>query len=278
MVARRLKAQGRRLAVIGLAGETDPGVYELADSHAELNLGQIGAMGRFLVRSGAESLCLIGGISRESVIGYYDPDQEAIRIMESLDNFQTDSILRAVAGYLESLGPRVVSVASLVPELLVKPGRLGGPDPGPELIKELKLAFFLAKELGRLDCGQTAVVSDRIAVALEGADGTDATIRRGAALCQKPVAVAKAVKPNQDRRLDLPVIGPETVSVLIEVKAAGLALDASGLIMLEPEKCLEMAGGAGLSVLAFGAEAEEWLAEARKASELKARDGGPADA
>jgi DUF1009 family protein len=270
LAARRLKDQGRTLVVLGLTGETDPGVYKLADHHLETNLGQIGAMGRFLVEHDVGELCIVGGVSRQSVVDSYVPDEAAVMIMESLENFQTDTILRAMAAYLESLGPHIVSVAALVPELLVKPGRLGAKEPDPELLRELKLAFYLARELGRLDCGQTVVVSDRIAVALEGADGTDATIRRGAALCRKSVAVAKAVKPNQDFRLDLPVIGPGTLSVLIEVKAAGLALDATGLIMLEPEKCLEMADQAGLVVLGFGEEAEEWLEGLRQAAELKA--------
>ncbi|MDR1310051.1 MAG: UDP-2,3-diacylglucosamine diphosphatase LpxI [Deltaproteobacteria bacterium] len=264
LAARRLKAQGRVLAVIGLTGETDPGVYGLADHFLEVGLGQIGAMGRFLVGHGVGPLCIVGGVSRRSVIDSYVPDEVAIGIMESLEDFQTDTILRAVAGYLESLGPKVVSVASLVPELLVREGQLGALAPAAGLMAELRLAFFLAKELGRLDCGQTVVVSDRIAVALEGADGTDATIRRGAALCRKPVAVAKAVKPGQDLRLDLPVIGPETISVLTGCGAAGLALDASGLIMIEPDRCLAMADEAGLAVVGFGAGAEAWLGEFRK--------------
>jgi DUF1009 family protein len=270
LAARRLKAQGRTLVVLGLVEETDPGIYELADHYLEINLGQIGAMGRFLVEHKVEELCIVGGVSRDSIVNSYVPDDEAIEIMESLPNFQTDTILRAVAAYIESLGPKIVSIARLVPELLVKEGLLSDKAPDPELLKELKLAFFLARELGRLDCGQTAVVSDRLAVALEGADGTDATIRRGASLCQKAVAVAKAVKPNQDHRLDLPVIGPETISVLIEAKAAGMALDASGLIMLEPERCLEMTNRADLVLLAFGAEAESWLKDYKEASDLKA--------
>jgi DUF1009 family protein len=269
MAAKRLKAQGRALAVVGLAGETDPEVYQLADYSLETNLGQIGAIGRFLVERKVESLLVVGGVSRESVINSYVPDEEAIKIMESLSNFQTDTILRALADYIESLGPKIVSIASLVPELLVKPGLITSKGPDPELLKELRLAFYLAKELGRLDCGQTAVVSDRLAVALEGADGTDATILRGAALCRKRVAVAKAVKPNQDFRLDLPVIGPQTIAVLTEAKAAGLALDASGLIMLEPERCLEMAERGDLVIVAFGPEADEWLAERRLETERK---------
>jgi DUF1009 family protein len=275
MAARRIKAKGLTLAVVGLVGETEPEVYALADRWLETNLGQVGAMGRFLVESGVGRLCVVGGVSRESVVNSYDPDAEAIRIMESLDNFQTDTILRALAGYVESLGPKIVSVATLVPELLVRPGVLTAKGPDAGLLAELRLAFFLARELGRLDCGQTVVVSDRLAVALEGADGTDATILRGASLCRKGVAVAKAVKPNQDFRLDLPVIGPGTVSVLIKAKAAGLALDATGLIMLEPGECVRMADGAGLVMVAFGPEAEPWLAGFRGA--MGRKEGERAD-
>jgi DUF1009 family protein len=274
MAARKLKAQGRTLAVVGLVNETDQRVYELADYSLETNLGQIGAMGRFLVESGVSQLCVVGGVSRESVINSYVPDEEALKLMESLDNFQTDNILRALAAYVESLGPKIVSVATLVPELMVQSGTLTMRGPDPELLTELKLAFYLARELGRLDCGQTVVVSDRIAVALEGADGTDATILRGAGLCKKRVAVAKAVKPNQDFRLDLPVIGPGTIEVLIKAQAAGLALDATGLIMIDPERCLEMADEAGLVIVSFGLEAEGWLAEYKKATKIKAEKRG----
>jgi DUF1009 family protein len=257
MAAGRLKANGHKVVAAGLTGETDPSVYDLCEASEEFNLGQIGAMGDFFVRHKVDYICLIGGISRRSVTNSYVPDETAIGIMESLDNFQTDSILRAVAGYLESLGPKVVSIAEVLPELLVRPGYLTEKRPGADILPDLKLAFFLAKELGRLDCGQTVVVSDRIAVALEGADGTDATIRRGAALTKKRIAVAKVVKPGQDFRLDLPVIGPETIAVLAECKAGALALDAEGLLMLEPEKCLATAAEADLAIVAWGSEASE---------------------
>jgi DUF1009 family protein len=250
--AKAVKARGGRLVVVGLAGETDPAVYDLAEAHVELPLGALGALADFFLGRGASLAALAGGISRESVIARYQPDEEAVKVMESLASFQTDSILRAVAGYLEGRGLELVSVADLAPELLVAPGVLTRKAPEGELLEDLRMAFRLAKELGRLDCGQTVVVSDKIAVALEGADGTDATIERGAALCRKPVAVAKVVKPSQDYRLDLPVIGPDTIAALVKGQAGALALDAGGLIMLEAERCLELADSGGLAIVAWG--------------------------
>jgi DUF1009 family protein len=254
--ARSVAARGGRLVVVGIRGETDPEVYKLADSHLEIVLGRLGAMADFFAAERADSVCLVGGVGRDNVVGAYEPDEAAVSVMERLPNFQTNTILRGLADYLESRGPRVVSVAELLPELLVRPGLLTSTPIKPDLLADLRLAFSLARELGRLDCGQTAVVSDLVAVALEGADGTDATVRRGSLLSKKRVAVAKTVKPGQDRRLDLPVVGPRTIEVLAECRAGALALDASGLIMLDPEECLAMAEAAGLAVVAW--ESADW--------------------
>ena len=111
------------------------------------------------------------------------------------------------------------------------------------------------------------VCCDKICVALEGADGTDATIRRGASLCSKPVSVAKVLKPNQDTRLDLPVIGPPTIKLLAEVKAGALFLDAKRLIILDEEDCRKLADDAGIALLA-------WLDAPTKGGESPWTPGG----
>jgi DUF1009 family protein len=251
LAAEKLKAAGQPLVAVGLKGETSPKIKDLVARYAELPLGQLKPMADFFLRHGAKTICMAGGVSRDSIIDNYEPDEEAQALMEGLDSFHTDAILRAVTSWLEDRGLKLVSVTDLVPELLVAPGLLTAKKPSPEVLGDLRLAFKVAKELGRLDVGQTVVVCDKIAVALEGADGTDATIRRGASLCRKPVSVAKVVKPSQDTRLDLPVIGPETLDVLVECRAGALALDARGLIMLEKEKCLDMADRAGLVIVAW---------------------------
>jgi DUF1009 family protein len=251
VVARAVKAMGLPLAICGLEGETGAGLRALADHYAEFPLGRLRPMAEFFLRLGVSSVSMAGGVSRESVLERYDPDEDAQDLMEGLPDYQTDTILRAFGRYLENKGLPLVSVTDLAPQLLVKPGRLGSVEPGPALLEDLSLAFRVARELGRLDVGQTVVVSDLIAVALEGADGTDATIRRGAALSKRPIAVAKVMKPTQDFRLDLPVVGPPTLELLAGLNCAGLALDARGLIMLERERCVSIADKAGMALLAW---------------------------
>jgi DUF1009 family protein len=249
--ARAVKARGSRLAVCAIRGEADPRLKDFADRFVELNLGELSRLTGFFLENGVKRLSMAGGISRESMLEHYDPDEEAAALMEGLPNYQTDTLLRGIAGYLESKGLSLISVAELVPEILVKPGQLGKTAPGPDLLKDLIMAFTIAKELGRLDVGQTVVVSDRITVALEGADGTDETIRRGARLSKRPCAAAKVMKPTQDPRLDLPVIGPPTMELLAEVKAGGLALDARGLIVLEQERCISLADEHNIVLVAW---------------------------
>jgi DUF1009 family protein len=251
LAAQKVKERGDSLVVVGLRGETEPELKTLADHYLETPLGQLDAMAKFFLAHKVQKVCLAGGVSRDNIINSYDPDEEAVKVMEKLTNFQTDTILRAVGDYLESLGLQLVSVTDIVPEIRIKPGVLTQKSPDDEQLEDLKLAFHLAKELGRLDCGQTVVVSDKIAVALEGADGTDATIRRGAGLCRKPISVAKVVKPSQDTRLDLPVIGLKTIETLVECKAGALALDAGGLIMLQSRRCLELADQSNLAIVAW---------------------------
>jgi DUF1009 family protein len=267
LAARKVKEEGRFLAVAAIAGEASAELRNLADRYTELSLGELAPMAGFFLDAGVTDVCMAGGVSRETIIRNYRPDEEAVRLLEGLASFQTDTILRAVAGWLEVRGLRLVAVTDLVPEILVRPGRLGATEPSGELMADLAFAFRIARELGRLDVGQTAVACDKIAVALEGADGTDATIRRGAALCSKPVAVAKVLKPSQDTRLDLPVVGPPTIRLLAEVGAGGLVLDARGLILLDEEECVRLADAAGLALLA-------WLDPPRGGEEGRGHDGG----
>jgi DUF1009 family protein len=251
LAARKVKEEGRTLIVVGISGETDEELKRLSDHYEEISLGSLVPLADFFLQRNCTTVAMAGGVSRDNIVKNYRPDAEAVKIMEKLPNFHTDTILRAFGDWLENRGLTLVGITDIVPDILVKPGFLGKTRPDPDLLEDLQLAFRFAKELGRLDIGQTVVVSDKIAVALEGADGTDATIKRGASLCLKPVAVAKVLKPNQDRRLDLPVIGPSTLELLRDVGAGGLALDAAGLIVLEEETCVKIADDNKITLVAW---------------------------
>lgn len=251
MVAAKARSLGRPLAVVGIEGEADPALADQADRFTLIKLGQLRALLDFFLAAGVEDLVMIGGIDRETIVFNYEPDEMFVEMLEELDDFHTDKILRAVTGRLEAEGLKLRAVTELLPELLTPPGLLTRAEPTEELAADLRVAWRIAKELGRLDVGQTAVVSDRITLAAEAAEGTDEAVRRGAALADKPVAVAKVVKPMQDLRLDPPVIGPETVRVMVEAGVGALAVDAAHILIINREETIRLADEAGLAIVAW---------------------------
>jgi DUF1009 family protein len=252
LVAEKARELGRRLAVAAFEGEAEPCLRELAADFIWLKLGRLAEMADFFRAAGAVDLVMIGGLSRENILFNYDPDEAAAALMATLDDFHTDKILRAVCRWLEERGFRVRAAAELLPELLTPPGLLTRTAPGEDLTADLKVAWRMAKELGKLDIGQCAVVSDRITLAVEAAEGTDAAVRRGAGLAGKPVAVAKVVKPTQDPRLDPPVIGPDTIRGMTATgKVGALVVDAGQVLIIDRAETIRLADEAGLALLAW---------------------------
>jgi DUF1009 family protein len=115
--------------------------------------------------------------------------------------------------------------------------------------RDISFGWKIAKSVGRLDVGQSVVVKDQIVLALEAIEGTDETIRRGALLGRGDVVVVKVCKPKQDLRLDLPVMGPETVEILREAGASVLAVEAGKTIVIDKEKVIREADRSHLCLM-----------------------------
>ena len=252
MAAAKARELGRPLVVAGIEGEASPELEKMADRFQVFQLGQVKPLVDFLVAAGVKDLVMIGGISRETLVLNYEPDEMALAALATLEDFHTDRLLRAATGLLEAHGLTLRSVPELLPELLTPPGVLTQKTPDADLTVDLRIAWRVAKELGRLDVGQCAVVSGKITMAAEAAEGTDAAVIRGAALAGegRPVAVAKVVKPTQDLRLDPPVIGPETIKVMAQAGVSGLAVDAGQILIINREETVRLADEAGLVLLA----------------------------
>ncbi len=129
----------------------------------------------------------------------------------------------------------------MIEHWLARAGVGAGPEPTPAQIRDLELAFAVARRLGSYDIGQTVAVRDGMVAAVEALEGTDAALRRAAALVGAGLVVAKAAKPGQDMRFDRPAIGPATVQLLAEIGAAMLGVEAEVALILERERTLELA-------------------------------------
>jgi DUF1009 family protein len=166
-------------------------------------------------------------------------------------NRNDDSLLLAVTALFRQNGITMLPATSIAPELLVQDGLLTTRPLTPHQWRDISFGWHLAKEMGRLDIGQSVAVKGRAVLAVEAIEGTDECIRRAGQLCPAGgFVVVKVAKPNQDMRFDVPTVGLGTIQTMRAVGAKLLAVESGRTIILNPEEMLALANSAGLSVIA----------------------------
>lgn len=249
LVAEKARETGRPVVAAAHENETDPALKALVQDMIWVKLGQVQRMVDFFKAHGAREVLMAGGLTKERFFENYDPDERAIALLAGLTDFHDDKVLRAVAGNLEADGLVTRSAAEVLPEVLAPQGVLTKKAPDEALWAEINFGREMALELGRLDVGQCVVVKERIVLALEAIEGTDACIRRGAALSRGGAVVVKMAKPSQDLRFDLPTVGLDTIKLMVEFKAAALAVEAGKTLMFDQKAMLSLADSHGLVVV-----------------------------
>jgi hypothetical protein len=261
LVARGARADGQRVVICGFHGNTDPALAAEADMFSMVHLGQLGKLIDFFKQHGVARACMAGAISKPRALDL-KPDFRAARLIFKLaGNKGDDAILRAVAGELHSEGISMVRPDELVPALRSSSGILGRVQPDHDALSDVRYGYRIAKAVGALDIGQCVVVRSGMVIAVEGIEGTDAAIARGGELGGAGCTVVKVVKPDQDRRLDLPSIGAGTIELLVRYKMACLAFDADGTLFFDREVALAAADRNGIAVVGLPRGADRFFAE-----------------
>jgi DUF1009 family protein len=177
---------------------------------------------------------MLGAITKKRFFADAMLDVTGLRVLARVAIRSDDNLLRAFARFLEEEGIPITDPTPFLADRLAPEGVLGKHEPTPEELADARYGLELARGIGRLDLGQTVVVKDRVALAVEALEGTDACIRRGGELAKAGgFVVAKAVKPDQDRRFDLPAVGPDTLDVIREAGGRVLAIEAGATLDME---------------------------------------------
>jgi DUF1009 family protein len=215
-----------------------------------IKLGQIGHMVAALKEGGATGTVMLGAITKRRFFQDAMLDATGLRVLARVAIRSDDNLLRAMARFLEEEGVPITDPTPFLADRLAPEGVLGRHAPTAEELEDARYGMELARGVGRLDLGQTVVVKDRVALAVEALEGTDACIRRGGELARSGgFVVAKAVKPGQDRRFDLPAVGPDTVEVLREAGGRVLAIEAGATLVMDLERMIEKADKAKIVLL-----------------------------
>ena len=250
-VAQSAKTLGYKVVAIAVVPDTDPELPENADVFYDINIGKVGKIIKTLKQNGVRNVTMIGKVTKEVLYknGAIIPDLTAIRLLASLPDRKDDTIMNALVKLVEDAGMHVMDQTVLVRPLLPEPGVLTKRKPTEQEWKDMQFGFRMAKELGRLDIGQTVVVKNQAVMALEAIEGTDACILRGGFLGKGGVIVAKTAKPAQDNRFDMPSVGTATLTSMIHAGATGIVIEAGRTLLVDRKNTLAMADEKGITIV-----------------------------
>ncbi|MDP2156857.1 MAG: UDP-2,3-diacylglucosamine diphosphatase LpxI, partial [Nitrospirota bacterium] len=225
-VAEEARAKGYEIIAIGLEPLAEKSLSSVVDEIKWINVGKLGAVIRFLKKSGIKEAVMAGKVPKSLLYkSKISPDLRAIKLLFSLKDKSDDSILLAFAKELKKEGIDLLNTTDFTSSLLMPDGVLTKEVPTESEWKDIAFGWKIAKEIGRLDIGQTVVIKNQAVMAIEAIEGTDEAIRRGGALAGGGAVVIKVSKPQQDMRFDVPVIGPDTLRSMVDVQARVLAVE-----------------------------------------------------
>jgi UDP-2,3-diacylglucosamine hydrolase len=254
---------GRPVFVVALRGSADEGIARFP--HEWAGIGEVGKTLKLLRAHNCTDVILVGRVARPR-FSDIKVDTKGLMLLPKViaaARQGDDALLRALVSSFDAEGFRTVGVEAAAPGLIAQPGTLGRISPTAEIADDIALAVKVVRQLGALDIGQAAAVCDGLVLAVEAAEGTDAMIARVAGLPdairgtpdKRRGVLVKALKPAQDRKTDLPVIGVATVRNVAAAGLAGIAIEAGRSLVINRRGIIEAADAAGIFVVAFSPEA-----------------------
>ena len=256
-IVRACEAAERPIFVVRLGGLADPAIKDARGVDA--GVAEWGKVFAALKKDGCEQVCFAGHVPRPDFANL-KPDLRGLAALPGIiaaARKGDDALLRQIMHEIEKEGFVVQGANEVLGSLTISAGPLGRIAPSQRHRADIDQAIRAARALGELDIGQGVVVANGLVLAVEAQEGTDAMLRRCAELPAElragdgaPVGVlAKAVKPNQDRRIDLPAIGPETVMGAARAGLAGIVGETGSLLVIDRAAVIQTADDLGLFVV-----------------------------
>ena len=258
LFAAKARELGIPVVCIGIAGMADPALEQICTRFFWLRRMSMGFVIRSFVHNGVARWTMAGKYHKKVLFQPWKwvrllPDWRAFRFWFSRlrrDN-KDDSLLLGLIAEFERDGLHCVSALDLCPELLVKEGQLTARPPTSKESADIDFGWGLAREMGRLDIGQSVMIRERACIAVEAIEGTDSCIQRAGELCGRAgFVVVKVAKPFQDMRFDVPTVGPATVEAMRAAGATALAIEAGKTIIIDESETLALADRYRMAIVA----------------------------
>jgi len=229
--------------------ETDPVLEQHVDVLEWMRVGQLGRLLKFFRSQEIHHGIMAGQIAPKNLFDLR-PDLKALMLLGKMKERNAESIFAAIANELAKINVDLLPATTFVEDSLARSGLIAGPKLSPRQEHDVELGWNVAKEIARLDIGQTIVIKNGTIVAVEALEGTNQAIKRGGTLAREGAVMVKVSKANQDMRFDVPVIGVETVRIAAESGVRVVAVEAGRTLLLERDAVIALANSLNVSIVA----------------------------
>ena len=250
LVVEGARRAGAQLSVVAIREETDPEIERVADRVLWVGIGQLGKMIRFFKTEGVRQAIMAGQVKHVQIFSGALPDARMLKMLLRLPRRNTDALIGGVANELAADGIELIDSTTFLTDLLPQPGVLTRRAPDKQELANIAYGLEVAREIARLDLGQTIAVRACACVAIEAMEGTDACIRRAGELVKGRLTIVKVAKPNQDMRFDVPVVGIPTIQTMIDARATCHSIAAGKTLMFDREEMIRFADKHKIAIVA----------------------------
>ena len=242
------KAGVRKIIAAAFTDETDPALAQRVDLIEWMRVGQLSRLLKFFRDQNIHHAIMAGQIAPKNLFDLH-PDWKALLVLAKLKQRNAETIFAAIADELAKVDVDLLPATTFLEDSLASAGLIAGPKLSGREEEDVDFGWQIAKEIARLDIGQTVIVKNGTIVAVEALEGTNDAIKRGGALARKGCVMVKVAKPHQDMRFDVPVIGIETIRAAVEVELRVIAIEAGKTLLLERNAIVDLAAREKISIV-----------------------------
>lgn len=249
-MAQYAKENGFEVVAISLSSDNYRELKKYCSKVYSCCPGEVNKIENILKSEEIKQLTFLGKVSKSILIKRPKFDKRAVEVLKQAVRLNDDKVMLMIIDELEKLGITIIDQTTFIKNLMIPSGVLGKIQPTKEQVDDVNYGYWLAKETGKLDIGQSVVIKDKMIMAVEAIEGTDKCIRRGCKLAKKNACIIKVAKPEQDKRFDIPAIGLRTLKTMKRYKASLIAVEAGETIIVDQEEVIKFADKNNIVIMA----------------------------
>lgn len=249
-MAQYAKDNGFDVVAISLSSDNCNQLKKYCSKVYSCSPGEVLKIESILKEEEIKQLTFLGKVHKGLLLKRPKFDTKALDLVKNAVKLNDDEVMLVLVKELEGVGITALDQTIFIKNLMVPAGVLGKLNPTQSQMEDVNYGFTLAKEMGKLDIGQSVVIKNKMIMAVEAIEGTDKCIVRGAKLAKEGASIVKVSKPSQDKRFDIPTVGLKTLQTMKKYNASLLTVEANETIIVDQEKVVKYADKHNIVIMA----------------------------